>query len=157
VTQKTYDRWRRTAGEGPADGGQDGSPTERDSIYRVLYWTKGKCDELAKRSEIVAILHFDACVNHGSGARTTTSRPARWSSCSAPSGVEDDGIWGPKTWENYVSEVIEDGEIKLACRYLKVREAQYKHLAERAPRTLGLNLEGWLKRLDRLRDYLALP
>ena len=155
VTQKTYDRWRRVQGKDKRTV-QKMEPQERDSIYRIMYWTKGKCDDIAKRSELLAIVHFDACVNHGIASPNNDKSAGAIELLQRALGVEDDGIFGPKTWENLVNELMEDGEVKLAKRYLKVREAQYRHLAEKAPRTLGLNLNGWLRRLEKLSDHLGL-
>jgi hypothetical protein len=42
----------------------------------------------------------------------------------------------------------------LANKYLSIREGQYRHLAKKAPNTLGLNLHGWLRRLEKLRGFL---
>lgn len=155
VTQRSYDRWRRVQGKDKRTV-QKMEPTERDSVYRVMYWTAGKCDEIAAKSEIVALVHFDACVNHGIASPNDDKSAGAIELLQRTLGVTDDGVWGPITKQNLYSELMEDGEVKLALRYLKVREAQYRHLAEKAPNTLGLNLNGWLARLTKLRDYLGL-
>jgi lysozyme family protein len=158
VTQETYDRYRKALKpRSHTRSVKMMDSTERDSIYRILYWTKGRCDDIAQKSEALAILHFDACVNHGVASPNNDLSAGAVELLQRALGVEDDGIFGPITWQNLVSELMEDGEVPLATRYLKVREAQYRHLAKKAPNTLGLNLEGWLKRLERLRDQLALP
>jgi lysozyme family protein len=154
VTQRTYDKWRRANAKDKRTV-QKMEPQERDSIYRVLYWTKGKCDKIAEKSEIIATIHFDACVNHGVASPNNDLSAGAIELLQRALGIEDDGIFGPITWSNFVSEVMDD-EVPLAKRYIKVREAQYRHLAEKAPRTLGLNLEGWLKRLEKLSHYLGL-
>jgi len=156
VTQKTYDRWRRLQGKDKRTV-QKMEPTERDSIYRVMYWTKGKCEELAKRSEVLAIVHFDACVNHGIASPNDDRSAGAIELLQRTIGVEDDGVWGPVTEQAVWSELAAPGEVKVATHYLEVREAQYRHLAHHAPRTLGLNLKGWLARLNRLADHLGLP
>jgi lysozyme family protein len=158
ITQRTYDQFRRSAKPRlHLKAVRNIDTDERDSIYRILYWTKGRCDDIAQKSEALAILHFDACVNHGVASPNNDLSAGAVELLQRALGVEDDGIFGPITWQNLVSELMEDGEVPLATRYLKVREAQYRHLAKKAPNTLGLNLDGWLKRLERLRDQLALP
>lgn len=154
ITQKTYDHFRRGQGQRRRSV-RLLAPDERDTIYRVLYWTKGRCEDLARKSEMIAIIHFDTCVNHGVGTPNSPSaggieilqRALR---------VNDDGIFGPITWQNYVNELMEDGEVPLANRYLDAREVQYRLLAKKAPETLGLNLDGWLARVAKLRKFLAL-
>jgi lysozyme family protein len=158
ITQQTFDRYRRALRPSqPKLPVKKISRDEVESIYRILYWTKGKCDKLAEKSETIALIHFDACVNHGVASPNSDKSAGAIELLQRALRIEDDGVFGPKTWENFVSELMEDGEVPLATRYLKVREAQYRHLAKQAPNTLGLNLDGWLKRLDKLRDALALP
>jgi lysozyme family protein len=157
VTQKTFDAYRRALRPSqPKLAVKKITRDEVESIYRILYWTKGKCDKLAERSDMVATIHFDACVNHGVASPNSDKSAGAIELLQRTLGVDDDGIFGPITWANFVSEMMDDGEVKLAQRYLKVREAQYRHLATKAPNTLGLNLTGWLKRLDKLRAYLKL-
>lgn len=156
VTQRTYDAYRRGQGM-PKRTVQKMDHVERDSIYRILYWTKGKCEPISLKSETMAIIHFDACVNHGVASPNDDKSAGAVELLQRALAVADDGIWGPTTWENFVSELMDDGEVALATRYLRVREAQYRHLAEKAPNTLGLNLKGWLGRLAKLRNHLGLP
>ena len=156
VTQNTYDAYRRGIGKAKRVV-KDMTPEERDSIYRLLYWTKGKCEAISQKSETIAIIHFDACVNHGVATPNSDKSAGAIELLQRALGVEDDGLFGPITWQNLVSELMEDGEEKLALRYFKVREAQYRHLAKVAPNTLGLNLKGWLARLDRLKKHLRFP
>jgi lysozyme family protein len=157
ITQKTFDSYRRALRPSqPKLTVKKITRDEVESIYRILYWTKGQCDRLAERSEMVAVIHFDACVNHGVASPNSDKSAGAIELLQRTLGVDDDGIFGPITWANFVSEMMDDGEVKLAQRYLKVREAQYRHLATKAPNTLGLNLNGWLKRLDKLRAYVKL-
>jgi lysozyme family protein len=153
ITQKTYDRWRKASGKAtqPVRGiGME----EIASIYRVLYWTKGKCDRLAQKSEIIATIHFDACVNHGVASPNNNKSSGAIELFQRALGVEDDGVWGPVTWGAFVELLADDGEDAVADRYFRAREAQYRYLAERAPNTLGLNLRGWLARLTKLAKHL---
>lgn len=155
VTQKTYDKWRIGTGLDRRSVRQM-EPSERDSIYRTLYWTKGKCEKVSQKSETISIIHFDACVNHGVASPNDDRSAGAIELLQRALGVEDDGIFGPITWENFVSELIEDGEAELAKRYLKSREGQYRYLAKMAPQKHGLSLNGWLARLRRLKEFLAL-
>lgn len=158
ITQKTYNAYLRTLKPKKAVRSvRNIDLDEVDAIYRILYWTKGKCEDLAKRSDTVAIIHFDACVNHGVASPNNDASAGAIELLQRTLGVVDDGIFGPITWENYQNELMEDGEVKLACRYLEVRKAQYEHLAHRAPHTLGVNLPIWLARLKSLREFLVLP
>jgi lysozyme family protein len=156
ITQKTYDSYRKALKPSvPKRSVKLISADEVWSIYRIMYWTKGKCDELAKRSEKIATIHFDACVNHGvASPNNDKSTGAIELLQRTLEGVKDDGIFGPKTWQAYCELLADDGEVYMADKYLKVREGQYRHLAAKAPNTLGLNLHGWLKRLEKLRAYV---
>ena len=158
ITQKTYDSYRRALKPSiPKRNVKLIGSDEVWSIYRILYWTKGKCDDVATRSEMIATIHFDACVNHGvASPNNDKSAGAIELLQRSLEGVDDDGIFGPVTWQAFCELLADDGEVHIANKYLKVREAQYRHLAARAPDTLGLNLHGWLKRLDKLRAYLKL-
>ena len=155
ITQKTFDRWRRASGMSVKPVKSIGAD-EVASIYRVAYWTKGKCDRLAERSETLAIIHFDACVNHGVASPNSNKSSGAIELLQRALGVADDGVFGPRTWGAFVELLADAGEEAVAKRYLKAREAQYRYLAKRAPRTLGLNLDGWLARLDRLTKHLKL-
>lgn len=155
VTQKAYDHWRKTSGMSPRPVKSIGLD-EVASIYRVAYWTKGKCDKLAEKSETLAIIHFDACVNHGVASPNSDKSAGAIELLQRALGVEDDGVFGPKTWGAFQELLADDGEEAVANRYLKAREAQYRHLAKKAPHTLGLNLNGWLKRLENLKKHLRL-
>ena len=157
ITQRTYDSYRRALR--PAEPKRSVKLISADevfSIYRILYWTKGKCDKLAERSETLAIIHFDACVNHGVASPNNDRSAGAIELLQRTLGVEDDGVFGPITWSAFVELLADDGEAHLANKYLTIREAQYRHLAHRAPNTLGLNLDGWLARLGKLRAFLKL-
>jgi lysozyme family protein len=157
VTQRTYDSYRRALKPSvPKRSVKLISADEVWSIYRILYWTKGHCDRLATRSEVLATIHFDACVNHGVASPNSDESAGAVELLQRSLGVDDDGRFGPKTWGAFCELLADDGEVHMAKKYLKVREAQYKHLATKAPHTLGLNLDGWLKRLDKLAAYLKL-
>jgi lysozyme family protein len=155
VTQKTYDRWRKASNLSvkPVRGiGMD----EVASIYRVLYWTKGRCDRLANKSETIATIHMDACVNHGVASPNNNKSSGAIELFQRAVGAEDDGIFGAQTWSSFIELLADDGEEAVADRYLRAREAQYRYLADKAPRTLGLNLTGWFNRLDSLAKHLVL-
>jgi lysozyme family protein len=157
ITQKTYDRYRGTCNPSkPKRPVRDIGMEEIASIYRILYWTKGKCDRLAQKSEIIACIHFDTCVNHGVASPNNNKSSGAIELFQRALGVEDDGVWGPKTWSAFVELLADDGEEAVAGRYLRAREGQYHYLADRAPRTLGLNITGWLNRLDKLARHLKL-
>jgi lysozyme family protein len=155
ITQKTYDRWRRSQGQAVVPVKKI-TMDDVMSIYRVLYWTKGKCDRLAEKSETVAVIHMDACVNHGVASPNNEKSSGAIELFQRAVGAKDDGVFGPKTWGAFMELLADDGEDAVANRYMEARAAQYRYLAKRAPRTLGLNLDGWLHRLDRLRTYLRL-
>jgi lysozyme family protein len=157
VTQKTFDAYRRALRPSqPKLPVKKINRDEVESIYRILYWTKGKCDRLAVRSDLLATLHFDACVNHGVASPNSDQSAGAIELLQRTLGSEDDGVFGPLTWGAFCELLADDGEIHLGRKYLTVREAQYRHLAHKAPNTLGLNLDGWLKRLAKLRRHFDL-
>jgi lysozyme family protein len=155
ITQRTYDLYRKTMK--PALAKRSVRLIAADevwAIYRILYWTKGKCDKLAERSEMLATIHFDACVNHGVASPNSDLSAGAIELLQRTVGVTDDGVFGPKTWGAFCELLADDGEVHLANKYLSIREGQYRHLAKKAPNTLGLNLHGWLRRLEKLRGFL---
>lgn len=155
VTQKTYDRWRRVQGKAKQSV-RNISMDDMASIYRTLYWTKGRCDRLAEKSETIATIHMDACVNHGVASPNTDRSSGAIELFQRAVGAKDDGVFGPKTWGAFCELLADDGEEAVANRYLRAREAQYNYLSDKAPRTLGLNRTGWLNRLDNLAKHLKL-
>ncbi len=138
ITQATYDDWRIGQGFGrqPVVGI---SSAEVKAIYKARYWILGKCDKLPAPLDYV---HFDSCVNHGTGQAAKFLQRAL--------GVTDDGAIGPKT----LAAVREDDA---ACRIEQVctnildqRESFYLKLAEKDPKQKAF-IRGWLNRITDVR------
>lgn len=131
VTQETYDRWRKLAGE-PLRSVEKIDPEEIQAVYHQLYWIPGKCDALPWPA---SLLHFDACVNHGVGAAAALLQRAV--------GVEDDGVIGPVTLGAVAAHT------DLVDAMLWERLAYYSKIAAK-PRQSKF-LRGWLNRVLKLR------
>lgn len=63
ITQRTYDAFRQRQGL-PVQSVRGIADAEHDQIYRAEYWVAGRCSTMAWP---LALVHFDACVNHGVG------------------------------------------------------------------------------------------
>lgn len=75
ITKRTYDAARARYGWYPKRI-QDITKAEATTIYWVDYWTAGRCGGLGWP---LALVHFDACVNHGVGNANKLLRRANGS------------------------------------------------------------------------------
>jgi len=115
---------------------------EAKAIYKRDYWYPSGADKL---SEKLAIVHFDAAINHGV---TMAIRILQKIVCTPV-----DGKFGPKTLIAFNEELKQTGENSLIERYLRQRESVYYSLV----RSISKNkvfLKGWLARLEQLRKEL---
>lgn len=107
-------------------------------IYHKGYWIKGKCDRL---SPVLAMLHFDGCVNHGVG------RAAKFLQRSA--GVPADGIIGDITLQTVKripeSAIIED--------IISMRQKFYNDIVKNDPRQ-AIFLNGWMNRINTIHTFI---
>lgn len=102
-------------------------PTVR-SIYQTRYWQPAACDELP---DAVAVMHFDAAVNHGVGTAIRILQSALR--------VAADGEIGPKTR----AALKAADPHAIVGRYAELRRARYRAL----PHFWRFG-RGWLRRVD---------
>ena len=111
-------------------------------IYRTRYWLLGKCNQLPP---CLAIVHFDTCVNAGTGqAAKILQRTV---------GVKDDGAIGQGTFNAVAAVYAKDGDKKTAIRYMEGRRDFYNKLVISKP-DLQKFLKGWINRVDTLEKYI---
>ena len=140
VTQAVYDGWRRGR-QLPVRDVRQIEDAELEAIYHEGYWLAGKCDALPWP---VSMLHFDACVNHGTGGAAKILQRA--------AGVKDDGIVGPNT----IATVAHMAPPVLADRMLWERLRYYERISLKNAK-LRVFLLGWLSRVNALHDRLRTP
>lgn len=97
-------------------------------IYRARYWQPASC---ALLPDAVAIMHFDASVNHGVGGATRVLQSAL--------GVVADGEIGPET----LAAARTQSARLIIERYAELRRARYRAL----PHFWRFG-RGWLRRVD---------
>ena len=141
VTQETWDKYCQAQGLPPSP--VSGLPlSDAKAIYQHMYWDAGFCEQLPEK---LGICHFDWCVNHGVEGAAITLQAAL--------GVYQDGIIGPITLRAAASCDV----WPTVTKYLALREAWYYSEVDRNP-SQEVFLDGWLNRVDNLRDYLeAIP
>lgn len=111
-------------------------------IYMKRYWYPGDCEDIAAYGlPRLALLHFDGCVNHGIGRASVFLQRSV--------GADPDGDVGPETMK-ILSSVDEHVTIDKIC---DMRTAFYRELASSDP-SQGRFLNGWLRRINELREYL---
>lgn len=99
-----------------------------EAIYRQRYWIPARAEELPPG---LALMHFDAAVNHGVGTAARMLQQAV--------GAEVDGEIGPLT----LAAVLLRDEDKAISSYSTLRRARYRGLA-----TFWRFGRGWLRRVD---------
>jgi uncharacterized protein (TIGR02594 family) len=97
-------------------------------IYRSRYWRPASC---ALLPDAVAVMHFDAAVNHGVGGATRLLQAAL--------GVASDGVVVPETVRAARSQTART----IVERYAELRRARYRAL----PHFWRFG-RGWLRRVD---------
>ena len=111
------------------------------AIYLSRYWRPAGCEKLAPA---VAVMHFDAAVNHGTGTAVRMLQQA--------AGAMADGDIGPET----ANALRRAGPDAVLNRYAEIRRARYRALA-----SFWRFGRGWLKRVDATlaaaRTELAIP
>lgn len=106
-------------------------------IYYREYWLAGVCPKL---TPAVAIIHFDGCVNHGSGrARKFLQRSV---------GAVEDGAIGNKT----LAAVASTPEEKIINSLSQIRTQFYRDIVNNDP-SQSKFLNGWLTRISEVTAY----
>lgn len=108
------------------------------NVYSWGYWGKGFCGQLPLK---LGICHFDWCVNRGVAGAAKTLQAAL--------GVSQDGDIGPITLGAAASCAV----WPTVTKYLSFREQWYQQDVAANP-SQQVFLDGWLNRIDNLRDYL---
>jgi lysozyme family protein len=114
----------------------NGPPTKEEAreIYRTEYWDRIKGDELNALSPALALVVFDAAVNHGWMTAGKLLQDLVGAQC--------DGRIGPAT--------IKRTKTFLARCLIQVRRVEYKRLITQNPAKYGPNKNGWENRMKRL-------
>lgn len=101
----------------------------------------GKCDKLPS---MLAVIHFDSCINHG------TKQAAKF--LQRALGVTDDGIIGNITLSKAAS--LNAVQLKtVALSYMLQRESFFRNLVAKRPKD-AVFLKGWLSRVDYYRNWI---
>ena len=139
ITQATYSGWLK--GQRHPDHTVNGLTREEAiQIYHDDYWEVAHCPAIAAISQGLAVVHFDAAVNHGVRmANRLLQRVA---------GVSVDGRVGPLTL-SAVQLQVDGNEPGIIKAYLGRRQAVYESLAQHVAGQ-GKFLKGWLRRLERV-------
>ena len=98
------------------------------AIYATRYWRPASCSQLPPP---IALMHFDAAVNHGLGAANLMLQEA--------AGVPRDGVIGPKT----LAAIKRASQATLLDRYGERRRARYRGLS-----SFWRFGKGWLARVE---------
>lgn len=109
------------------------------TIYKKDYWLKAMCYTMPPE---VALIHFDACVNHNMVKAVTFLQNA----CGAVS----DGKIGPRTISKLQTSCSTEGTSEIVRKMLEQREKYFRALVANKP-DLGVFLAGWLNRIEGLR------
>lgn len=139
VTQSTYNYYRSRVGL-QTQSIRDITDREVEQIYKEQYWLAAKCDLISQSSPHLAIAHMDWAVNAGVGRAIKTLQYCI--------GTTVDGVWGPYTSKAFAS--VANKSERLNC-YLQRREQLYRRWGRGSQ---SVFLQGWLNRLNDLKQYL---
>ncbi len=106
-------------------------------IYYKRYWLQGDCQHLPPR---VAVLHFDGCVNHGTGREAIFLQRAV--------GAVADGDIGPAT----LKLAQDQDEIAVCNKICAQREAYYRAIVANNP-SQAKYINGWLRRVHEMQAF----
>lgn len=137
ITQNVFDAFRKERGQLPFSV-EKITKLEVNAVYLQEYWLKGKCD---KMEPLVAIFHFDTCVNTGiKQANKLLQRSI---------GVKDDGLIGIIT----LQEMKLYDEEEIITKYIKLRKEFYDKIIKKNNK-LNIFRDGWMNRVNSLAEYL---
>lgn len=113
--------------------------SDAKAVYFDRYWVPGACEFLPY---MVAILHFDGCVNHGIVRAKKFLQEAV--------GTDVDGIIGRAT----LRAVNDEDPFVICERICDLREQFYKDIVARKPNQVRF-LKGWLTRISDMREFTS--
>lgn len=142
ITQKVYDAWRRSHAL-PIRSVADIEDAEVAAIYLTQYWHPAHCEKLP---EALAIVHFDAAVNHGVRRAIKLLQLAL--------GASDDGVMGKETMKSLETALEMTNEDAVIDAYLDIRSDFYEEIVERDPTQVKF-LAGWKNRIRALRSEVG--
>ena len=140
VTQKVYDDFCRLTGRNKKPVTEI-SMDEVEAIYGG-YWKDGHCSYLM---EPLDVIHFDSCVNHGTGRANKILQRVL--------GTDEDGVIGKQTMVALHEEVIAVGVSSVCEMYLNERVAFYDRIIAKDPSQKVFE-KGWMNRVDHLRKLV---
>lgn len=127
-------------------------PTEQDmrsmsihtahSIFKLKYWDRIKGDQITNQK--VANMFYDGAINHGVGLMSKFVQRII--------GVPDDGVIGPIS----LAAINAFNPATLHKEMKERRRALYYDIVRRKPE-MEMWLNGWLKRIDRFKDFFLQP
>lgn len=113
-------------------------------VYYRRYWLQAHCDELAEISPKLALMHFDAAVNHG------VTRAIKMLQTAV--GVTVDGDIGPKTIAAVKLKCDSDGGAAMCTNLASQRRTFYNSIVQRDS-TQSKFLRGWLDRINEVEQF----
>jgi len=140
ITQATYDDWRTKQGL-PVQPVTGMAWSEEYAIYQSEYWAPNHCDQLPVPVDLCV---FDCDVNSGDGRAAKLLQQC--------AGVTQDSDIGPGT----LAAVGAMDAMSLAAAFCNAREAYVRAIAANNP-TQTIFLEGWLNRINLVRQQCGLP
>jgi lysozyme family protein len=114
---------------------------QTQAVYYIRYWLASKCDRMPPR---VAVLHFDVCVNNGSGRAAIFLQRAV--------GVNPDGDLGEAT----LGKLAIMDSILVCNQISDLREQFYRNIVSNKP-AQDKYLAGWLRRCNEMRVLTTNP
>jgi lysozyme family protein len=141
ITQRVYDSYQRGKNLSYRDVKDIPMDVVRE-IYYEDYYIPSKCPEMPEKISVVV---FDTSVNSGIGRSVKTLQQTI--------GCKIDGFIGPETLLRF-KDYLKGHDSKFFINsFLKIRSNFYHAIVER-DFTQNIFLNGWLKRLNFLRDYV---
>jgi len=125
----------------------DLTPDDAKRIYKSMYWDAIQGDKIAEIDPRLAIALFDFYVNSGAYAVKKLQKIIN---------SNNDGIVGPKTLEAIKEYVDKYGKDKLLEEFLSARKQYYHNIIKVKPDQQKF-LQGWLNRIERLKNFLYSP
>lgn len=119
------------------------------AIYVGAYWVPSGCDRIARLAPDLAVVVFDAAVQHGSGRAVKLLQ-------RTVSSTSQDGLYGRVTEAAIVTALGRMDDRGLCARYLGLRVQFYRDLMQAQPDKAAFE-KGWRNRMNDLATCLGLP